>query len=34
MRFEEFEKTLVFTNIQCPIIYFLLDKEDVVYVGQ
>lgn len=34
MRFKECEKILVFPNIQCPIIYFLLDKEEVVYVGQ
>lgn len=34
MKFEEKENILTFPNIQTPIIYFLIDGENVVYVGQ
>lgn len=34
MRFEEQGNILTFPNIQSPIIYFLTDGEEVVYVGQ
>lgn len=34
MKFEEQYSTLTFPNIQSPIIYFLIDGEEVVYVGQ
>lgn len=34
MKFEEKENILFFPNIRCPIIYFLLDGDEVVYVGK
>ena len=34
MKFEENKNLTTLPNIKCPIIYFLLDQEEVVYVGQ
>lgn len=34
MQFNEQDNTFIFPNIQCPIVYFLLDGNEVVYVGK
>ena len=34
MNFAENENSRILPNVQSPIIYFLMDEDEVVYVGQ